>query len=87
MPRTAARFSDILAALMIGDGVAAMLAPRSRMSIWHTGPEPMRRTTEFLEDKPLLTIAIGLAEACAGIWLVRLNRQGETRRQREALEP
>jgi hypothetical protein len=61
--------SEMLAILMIGDGVLSALRPRRHVSLWRRGPEPWRQLVAFLEERPRLTVALGAASVLAGLWL------------------
>lgn len=61
--------SDLLAIMMIGDGVLSMVRPREHVGLWRRGPEPWRNLVEYFEDRPTLTAALGAASVVAGLWL------------------
>lgn len=69
--------AEMLAILMIGDGVLALTQPRRHMQLWNTGPEPWRKLCSYFEQRPDLTRAVGLASIGLGLWLASGLRQEE----------
>jgi hypothetical protein len=61
--------AELLAILMIGDGVLALTQPRRHMQLWSAGPEPWRNLVSFFEKRPVLTRATGAASIALGLWL------------------
>lgn len=71
MNQLRARLRDVSAMLLIGDGVAALVAPKARATIWRGGPAPLKELMEMFQHRPRMVQAIGVAEALIGVWLVR----------------
>jgi len=69
--------AEMLAILMIGDGVLALAQPRRHMQLWNAGPEPWRNLCTYLEERPTLTMAIGAASIALGLWLANSLRREE----------
>lgn len=67
--------SELVAILMIGDGVLALLQPRRHMRLWNTGPEPWRKLCAYFEERPAQTMAVGALSIGFGLWLA--SRQDE----------
>ena len=61
---------ELLAMMMIGDGLIASLRPRSHLRLWRAGPAPWRKLCLEMERRPALSAAVGAAEAALGLWLV-----------------
>jgi hypothetical protein len=57
---------DLLAILMIGDGLSAAVVPRRRMQRWAWGP--FRRPAEAMDERPALTRLVGFAAVALGLW-------------------
>lgn len=53
--------------VLIGDGVMAVLHPKHDASAWKKGPRWWRGFMRELEDRPMLTRAIGAAQIAAGV--------------------
>ena len=70
---------ELLAMMMIGDGLIASLRPRSHLRLWRAGPAPWRRLVLEMERRPALSAAVGAAEAALGLWLVFRLLDSETR--------
>ncbi len=60
---------ELIAMLVIGDGVIALVAPRRHSLLWRFGPEGYRRAMEAFAERPALVRALAAAEICAGLWL------------------
>jgi len=82
MDRTARLGLDSLAMVMIGDGLITALHPRRHARLWETGPDGLRRTMAWLEARPGLARALGLAEAAFGLWLADRQVRAATRLSR-----
>ncbi len=46
------RVIELIALVMIGDGVAGLLRPRRHSLLWKIGPEPFRRAMHHLAENP-----------------------------------
>ena len=53
--------------VLIGDGVMALVCPRSDAKAWQTGWQPWRKLMKSLGDHPNITRAIGIAQIAAGV--------------------
>ncbi len=70
--------AETAAMMAIGDGVLLMVQPRRHLQLWNTGPEPWRSFVAFLEQRPVLTMAIGAASVALGVWMASgLHRDDE----------
>ncbi len=69
--------AESVAMLMIGDGALMLLQPRRHLSLWNAGPEGWRDMVSYLEDRPMLTRAVGAAQLLAGAWLAQSLRPAE----------
>ncbi len=71
------RWKHFAAMVLIGDGVMALTRPRQDAAVWATGgPLSWRRLMRRLEDRPMLTRAIGAAQIAAGIcWALYQERE------------
>lgn len=77
MGRMKALLVETLAIAMVGDGVVTFLQPGRHVRLWRAGPQPWRKAMRFLEDRPVLTAALGGLKAAAGLWLA--SRQARAR--------
>lgn len=67
------RFCEIMAIMMIGDGVIGVLQPCEHVSRWADGPEPWRQMMTTLAERPQLVRAASLVKLALGIaWVFRL---------------
>jgi hypothetical protein len=57
---------DVLAIVVIGDGISAAVVPGRRVQRWAWGP--LRRPAEAMHEHPALTRLAGLATAALGLW-------------------
>lgn len=64
------RWKHFTAMALIGDGVMAVVSPRSDALAWERGPRSWRRLMRKLHDHPTLTRAIGAAQIIGGIFWV-----------------
>lgn len=83
---TGRRGFEMLAMLMIGDGLLALAWPQRHVFIWRRGPRAWRRVADYFQARPGLTAWLGAAEAVAGLWLARRQTQHRALKQ-EASEP
>jgi hypothetical protein len=63
------RIADLVAMLMIGEGVLTIIAPRRHSLLWRFGPKSFRRVIEAFAEHPALTRLVAAAEAGLGLWL------------------
>ena len=63
------RIVELLAILMIGEGVLTLIAPRKHSLLWEFGPEGYRRAVEAFAEHPTLTRLVAAAETGLGLWL------------------
>lgn len=63
------RIKDLIAMILIGDGVLTLVAPRDRALLWRFGPERFRKTTSWQADHPLYMRLEGVTSIAAGVWL------------------
>ena len=60
---------ELLAMMMIGEGMIIMMQPRRHMRLWRMGPPQLRDLVLEFERRPALSTAMGAAEAALGLWL------------------
>jgi hypothetical protein len=65
----AAYFKELVALLMIGEGVVGTLYPEQYARMWATGPRGWREFIDWWADRPRLMRWMCGAELCAGLWL------------------
>ena len=71
------RIAEVVAMLMIGEGVLTLVAPRRHSLLWEFGPEGYKRAIEAFAEHPTLTRLVAAAEAGLGLWLAfRVYSQG-----------
>ncbi len=63
------RFMELLAMLIVGDGVIALVAPRRHSLLWRFGPEGYRRAMEAFAEHPGLVRVLAAVEVVGGLWL------------------
>ena len=63
------RVLEVLAMLMIGEGVLMLLFPRNYLLLWKCGTTAFGEAVEDLAERPCPTRVIGLIEALVGLWL------------------
>ena len=63
------RITELLAMVLVGDGVIALAAPRRHSRLWKLGPEGYRRAMEAFAERPYLTRLLAAAEIGLGLWL------------------
>ena len=75
---TSKRWKHFTAMALIGDGVMAVVCPRSDTLAWERGPKVWRKLMHGLHDRPNLTRAIGAAQIVGGVcWaLYRDKKEG-----------
>jgi hypothetical protein len=72
------RIAELVAIMMIGEGVLTLIAPRRHSLLWEFGPEGYRRAIEAFAEHPTLTRLVATAEAGLSIWLaLRVYSQEE----------
>ncbi|HZY71510.1 MAG TPA: hypothetical protein VFE22_00220 [Edaphobacter sp.] len=65
------RWKHFTAMALIGDGVMALVHPRSDAIAWEGGPKAWQSLMRKLRDHPTLTRAIGAAQIIGGIcWVL-----------------
>ncbi len=69
--------AEMLAIMMIGEGVLALAQPRRHTQLWNTGPEPWRNLVSFFEARPGLARASGAVSIGLGLWLAHSLRPEE----------
>jgi hypothetical protein len=63
------RIMELLAMLLVGDGVIALVAPRRHNHLWRFGPEGYGRVMEAFAERPALTRLLAEAEVGRGLWI------------------
>lgn len=62
------RIDEFAAMVMIGDGVLAAVMPESHVTRWMQGPPGWQGAMRWFAERPILTRAMGVAEAALGVW-------------------
>lgn len=65
------RLTEMVAILLIGDGVVALMAPRRLSRFWQVGPKPYQDFMETFIQRPGLTRGVSLGQVALGVWLAR----------------
>lgn len=68
------RIKEVLALILIGDGLISVLEPRRHTELWTSGPRPYRRAMRRLGRRPGTAQAIGVALIGVGLWLAARQR-------------
>lgn len=63
------RLKELVAILLIGDGVLAVIAPRRHPRLWLPGPPGYKHTLQALRNRPVLKRFLGIAQVGLGLWL------------------
>jgi hypothetical protein len=63
------RIAELVAMLMIGEGVLTIIAPRRHSLLWEFGPEGYNRAIEAFAEHPILSRLVAAAETGLGLWL------------------
>ena len=71
------QLKELLAILMIGDGMLGLAAPRRHSLLWRFGPKGYKEIMADLSKKPGLVRIASVASIGAGLWLAL--RQYEAR--------
>ena len=61
--------NEIVAMLMVGDGVIALVAPRRHSLLWQFGPESYKKLMEGFAERPALVRLLAAVELAGGLWL------------------
>jgi len=67
--RMNARWKDLTAMILIGDGVLGLIEPRRHSAAWECGPKSYKQFARKLEKNPNVARGIGAAFAGFGPWL------------------
>lgn len=65
---TGLRIKELLALMMIGDGVTTMFQPRRHVLLWRMGPKSFKKMIDTLARHPGPTRLLGLLGATIGLW-------------------
>lgn len=63
------RIKEVIAILLVGDGVVALVNPFRHSLLWRSGPGLWERLMDPFVETPALTRWLGALEAAAGLWL------------------
>jgi hypothetical protein len=66
---SAAHLKELLALLLIGEGVVGTLYPERYTLLWATGPRPWREFIDWWAKRPGRLRLLCAAEAGVGLWL------------------
>lgn len=72
----ARRLKEIVAILIIGDGVLAMVAPRRHPGLWWSGPKGYEQLMEALLERPRLKRSLGVGQVVLGLLLASRQWRG-----------
>jgi len=68
--------------VLIGDGVMALISPEDDALAWKHGPKLWKQLMGELQQRPVLTRAIGALQIAGGIWWAMSQEQEYWRRWR-----
>lgn len=72
----ARNIAELVAMLVVGDGVVGLVAPRRHSLLWRFGPQGYKVAMEAFAERPTLVRALAAVEVGAGLWLaLRQYRQ------------
>lgn len=74
----------LLAMMLIGDGVMAMLRPYRDAMTWNMGPKPWKELMRYLSEHPETLRAIGATEVALGLALVASSGSAEEQQEEAA---
>lgn len=63
------RIKEVMALLLIGDGIISILEPRRHTKLWARGPVPYRRAMKPLVKDPVVAQLVGVGLIGLGVWL------------------
>ena len=69
-----AQLRDLGSTVLIGNGIAGLIAPRQHCLNWEIGPRPYRRLIHKFVKHPQVTRILGAVEAGLGVWLLARPR-------------
>jgi hypothetical protein len=64
----ALKLKHLTAAVLVGDGLLALVSPERDALAWRMGPEPFRTLMGLMAKRPSLTRVVGAAQIAVGIW-------------------
>ena len=64
----ALKMRHITAAVLVGDGLLALVSPERDALAWRMGPEPFRTLMGFMAKRPSLARLVGATQIAVGIW-------------------
>ncbi|CAN5234567.1 hypothetical protein BH20ACT9_BH20ACT9_12970 [soil metagenome] len=76
------RTREILAMLMIGDGVVGALVPRRHVQRWQRGPRAWQQLMGVFATRPALTRLLAIVEVIGAWYAVQLPGGNSDRRER-----
>jgi hypothetical protein len=85
MSLEARRWKHFAAMALIGDGVMALIRPEDDALAWKHGPKLWKQLMGELQERPVLTRAIGAAQIAGGIWWA-LSQEHQYESERAKLE-
>jgi hypothetical protein len=66
---TSAHLKELLALLLIGEGVVGMLYPERYTRVWAGGPGPWNKFIQWWAERPRTLRVLWAAQTGAGLWL------------------
>ena len=65
----ARRMTELVAGLLIGDGVLALIRPRRHSRLWKSGPKPYADFMDTLAERPDMARAVASVQIVLGLCL------------------
>jgi hypothetical protein len=69
------RIKEVMAVLLIGDGVISILEPKRHSKLWAKGPVVYRKAMKPFTRDPVVVQLVGLGLVGVGFWLASRQRE------------
>lgn len=63
------RLREMIAVIVIGDGVVGLTQPRRHTWLWRSGPRPYQEAMQAFIERPGMTQVVSLVQISLGLWL------------------
>lgn len=73
------RSNELVAIVLVGDGVIGLVQPRRHAQLWKVGPAPLRALMEVLAERPWITQLAALGQIVFGVWWAAQQQPEEYR--------
>lgn len=73
------RIIETLGLVLIGDGMVGLFDTERHMRLWRRGPEAYQDAMEELEERPVATKILSVAEIALGFWIVSKQKAVSTK--------